>query len=182
MLHAEDLTWPDADARLRVAHNIAREMDDRALVDRIVSTGKQVKADIQAKRLEAAETRVQAVEREVGIDPGGWSINGLRIFRPTKEIVQASKQAAKRLADAMRREDEKGIEASIDELRSVFGDQVGTPDARHRGMRAERRPVTDAEVVDLFLQALGHERERLRYVHTGKPVPDMKARYYAGLV
>ena len=65
---AAALTPDDAEARLRMARQIARERNDRELVLRVEKLAREFKAGLWAD----AEEQLREAEKEVGIDPGGW--------------------------------------------------------------------------------------------------------------
>ena len=81
------LTPADAEARLALAKQLAVDRKDKALIDRITKMADKVRADLDARNYTLAETLVRGAEIETGLDPGGFSIGGLRIFRASPTIV-----------------------------------------------------------------------------------------------
>jgi len=149
----------DIQARFRLAHQLARERNDRALVSRI-------------ERAKGDASQLAAIEREVGIDPGGWAMNGQPIFHPTPAMLAKMKPLGEKLDAAMRAGDPEQTRNILSELRTVMGNQVGVPDVRRKGERATPRPITKDEVVKLFLRALPSKL----------PTSGQMLRVYAGLV
>lgn len=177
-----ELSWPDAEARLRLARQLAREMNDRALVERITAAAKQAKADFDAGRAAAGDKRIREVEAAVGVDPGGWAMNGLKIFHPTPESQARHEELERALAAAMAKDDPGAVRAVVAEMKTALGDQAGLPDMRRRGDRAEVKPVSAADAVTLFLNALKSDAAAMREIAAGKPVASNMLRVYADLV
>jgi hypothetical protein len=179
---AESLTWADAKARLNVANQIAREKNDRQLVERVASTAKRVKAELDAKNSAEAERLLREIESATGIDPGGWSMGGLKIFHPTPEFLSRRNDQSRALDAAMAKGDLDEVHGVIADMRKTLGDQVGLPDLRTKPERAQPHPLSQAEAVDLFLKALKSQEKSLREIEAGRTVGDYKLRYYAGVV
>lgn len=172
----------DAEARLKFAHQLARELNDRALVDRIESAGERLKRLVRDGQTDEVERELREVEKLVGIDPGGWSMGGLPVFHPSPEMLAALGPLGPALAEAMRAGDVGAVVAVVERMRGVLGDQAGVPDGRRPGLRAERRRVTDAEAAEVFLAALDKDRAALREIAAGRPVGKNMLRMYAQLV
>ncbi|MGV3757219.1 MAG: hypothetical protein ACO1QS_17710 [Verrucomicrobiota bacterium] len=155
-------------------------MNDRDLVARIEKTGKELRRP-ETDKASALDKQVRELEALVGIDPGGWSMNGLRIFRPTPQIQQALKPLGIKLSSAMEQADVSSVKATIAEMTHVMGDQVGTPDARRKGERARKIIVTEAENAAIFLRALESDGKNIRQIRAGQPLPGQMLRTYASL-
>ncbi len=160
----------DAAARMRVVMQLAREKNDRALVERVRQAGR-----------EPDETKVRALEAEVGLDPGGWSMHGLKIFKPAPEFLAQRDAFNRALAGAMT-QDTAAVQKVCVAMRQLLGDQAGLPDARRAGERAEPCAINQAEAVNLFLGALAAEKKSLREISAGKTVGHNMLRLYADLI
>jgi len=179
---AAELSWSDAEARLRLARQLAREMNDGALVERINAIAKQAKGDFETRRAAEADKRIREVEAAVGIDPGGWTMNGLKIFHPTPEMLARYAPLERALAEAMAANDPAAVRAVVAEMKQALGEQAGLPDARRRGDRAEVKPLSAADAVTLFLNALRADAAAMRDIAAGKPVANNMLRVYADLI
>ena len=164
----------DATARLRVVMQLARERNDRALVGR-------VSAAQRALREQPDEEKLRALEREVGIDPGGWSMHGLKIFRPTPDFFAQRDALNRALNDAMKT-DVAAVQAVCADLRKLLGEQAGIPDARREGERAEPKPISQADAAKLFIAALESEKKGLREISAGKTLGTNTPRFYAEII
>jgi len=102
---AAALTPEEAEARLRMARQIARERNDRELVQRVEKLAREFKAGLPAE----AEEQLRETEKTVGIDPGGWSMTGQRLFHPTAAMEAALKAEGPKLAAAMALGDAKAV-------------------------------------------------------------------------
>lgn len=176
--HGADLA--DLEGRLKVAHQLARELNDRDLVARIEKTGKGLRRP-ETDKATALDQQVRELETLVGIDPGGWSMSGLKIFRPTPQIQQALKPLGAKLSSAMEQADVSSVKATIAEMTRVMGDQAGTPDARHKGERARKVSVSEAENAAIFLRALESDGQSIRQIRAGQPLTGQMLRTYASL-
>jgi hypothetical protein len=173
---AADVPWADAEARLRVVLQLAREKNDRSLVERVAAAQREVR-----RRTAAAEETVRALERAVGVDPGGWSMHGLKIFRPTPEL-QARRDTLNRALAAAMTNDAGAVQAACAGLRAALGEQAGLPDARRAGERALPHPLSQADAVQLFLGALASEPKGVREICAGRTVGHNMLRFYADIL
>jgi len=171
----------DLEARLRVAHQLAREHNDRALVGRVETAASEAKRLARDGKGADADAAVRRVEAEVGIDPGGWSMHGQPIFRPTPEIEAGRKEIGDRLDRAMASGDPAAVRAATGELQALLGDQAGVPDARRPGRHAPPVALAEREAVDLFLAALDGEGRSVRSLADPDAPPRM-LRDHAGLI
>jgi len=171
---AVELTGPEAEARLRVVLQLAREKNDRSLVER-------VRTAQQAQRQQPSEEELRAVERAVGVDPGGWSMHGLKIFRPTPDFLARRDTLNRTLAEAMAK-DTAAVQAACAQIRQALGDQAGLPDARREGERAAPQPISQADAAKLFVAALESEKKALREISAGKTLDTNKLRFYAEII
>lgn len=173
---AEDLI-----ARLKVAYQLAREMNNRELVGQIEDLGKMLKT-AKADDLPALDQKARAFETTVGIDPGGWSMSGLKIAHPTPELGKTIRDNTQQLAQAMAAENLVEVRKIIQTMATLLGDQAGLPDARRKGQTARKVTVSAAENASIFIHALEGEGKYMRSIRDGKPIPDQMLRLYANLI
>lgn len=172
------LTVEEAGARLRVARQLAREMNDAGLVARVEAVATALKAGLPAD----AEARLREVEKAVGVDPGGWSMAGLPLYHPTREMEQAVKAAGPRLKAALAADDAEQVRAVAREIEAALGPQAGVPDGRRAGTRPGPLTLTRPEAVKLFFEALAAEGRAIRALMEGRPLPNQMARIYASVL
>jgi hypothetical protein len=172
-------TSEDAEGRLRMALQIARERNDPALVAEVEKTGGQVRAARQSGKSEGVDEELRAIESKVGIDPGGWSMSGQPLFHGTPEMIEKEKALGPKLAAAMKSDDAAQVRAVTEEMRTILGDQAGVPDGRRAGRKSEAQPMSEAAATKLFLDALAGEGRYTRSLVEGKPLPDQMVRLYA---
>ncbi|WP_435016544.1 hypothetical protein TA3x_004113 [Tundrisphaera sp. TA3] len=177
------LTWADAEARLGIARQLAGERKDKALIDRINKVAEKVRVDIDNRNVTLAESLIRGMEIEVGLDPGGWSIGGLKIFRPSPSILSSLGALSQAFDRAMRQGDRNAIRTSIQEMRTVLGDQAGLPEIRRPGrVPSIKRPIAEADAARLFLDALEGENWLMRPILANRNPPDTSLTTYACLV
>ncbi|MEQ1852040.1 MAG: hypothetical protein ABMA01_10650 [Chthoniobacteraceae bacterium] len=169
----------DAEGRLRMALQIAREQNDKALVAEVDKIGRQVNAAFRSGNADGVDGQLRSVESKVGIDPGGWSMAGQPLFHGTRGMLEKSKALGPKLAAAMKADDPAQVRAVAAEMLLVLGDQAGVPDGRRAGSKSAPRPMTEAAATKLFLDALGSEGRTVRQIKEGKPLPDQMVRIYA---
>jgi hypothetical protein len=87
----------DAEARLKMALQIARERNDRSLVIQVEKLGRQFKETLPSD----AEAQLAVLETKVGIDPGGWSMAGQPLFHPKPEMLEKQKILEQQLKEAL---------------------------------------------------------------------------------
>ena len=87
----------DAEARLRMALQIARERNDRALVSEVETLGRRFKETLPTD----ADAQLSEIETKVGIDAGGWAMAGQPLFHPGPEMAVKSKMLGEQLHEAM---------------------------------------------------------------------------------
>ncbi len=165
----------DLTARVRMAMQIARERNDRALVRSVEALTDDFKTKLPAD----AEARLLKVEQSVGIDPGGWSMAGQPLFRPTPEMLAAMKPLGAKLSAAMLTNDASAVRAVTSEMQKILGDQAGVPDGRRAGRKPETSSNTGAEATKLFLDAMDTQGRVTSQLIAGKSLPDQMARVYA---
>lgn len=178
-IHAEALTSAEGEARARMAMQIAREHNDKALVDKVAASAKALKAAFESGDLPAAENRLRDAETAVGIDPGGWSMAGQPLFHPTAAMKEKSKELDANLAAAMRSGDIEKVQLAARAMLAMLGDQAGVPDGRRPGVRPGPLTVDAPGATRLFMNALKSDSKRVRELSKGKPLPDQMARLYA---
>jgi hypothetical protein len=179
---AADLTPADADARWQLARQLAREKNDRELVRRVENARQPVKAALSAGKPADADAVLREIEAAVGIDPGGWSMNGLKIFHPTPAMFARRDEMQRALDATMAKGDVNAVRAAVADMRQTFGDQAGLPDARRPGVRAKPHPLTEAEAVEMFFAALKSEDKSVREITAGRTVGNNMLRLYADIV
>lgn len=175
---APGINRADAGARLRVAMQIARERNDSSLVSSVERLSGEFKGGLP----EDADARLREVEKAVGIDPGGWSMAGQPLFKPTTEMQAKIKAMGPRLAGAMRSGDVAAVRAVTAEMLGVLGDQAGVPDGRRPGHASRPCAMSETEATRLFLEALKSKGDAIRPMAEGKPLPDQMLRIYADLL
>lgn len=168
------LTSEEAEARLRMALQIAREHNSRELVKQVEATYKSFQSGLPND----AEMQLQAVEKSVGIDPGGWSMAGQPLAKPTPELVVKSKELAARLNAAMQTDDPEKVRTVTAEMLRTLGDQAGVPDGRRIGRKPAGKQCTEAEAAALFLKALKSQGRAMRELMAGQLLPDQMMRIY----
>ena len=177
------LTPADAESRLALAKQLAVDRKDKPLIDRIGKMAEKVRADLEAHNFTLAETLVRGAEIETGLDPGGFSIGGLRIFRASPTIVGSLTALAPAFDRVMRQGDLATIRSTLEEMRTILGDQAGLPEIRRVGRTpAVKRPITEADALRLFVAALEAENWLMRPIAAKKPLPDTSLTTYACLV
>ena len=172
------LTLDEATARFRVVNQLAREMNDRPLVESVGKAGRSAERFINSGENAKADALLCELEAKVGIDPGGWAMAGLPIFRPTHETEAAMKTLSAKLNEAMRSGDAAVVTDVCRELMKALGTQAGTPDARRKGDRAEPRKISEAGATRLFIDALESEGKSMRAIMAARPLPDQMMRTY----
>lgn len=183
-LVAVALTQEDAEGRLRVAMQIARERNDPALVAAVEMTGKGVQKSLHEGKTAGLDENLRALESKVGIDPGGWSMAGQPLFHPTAEMAKQLRDFGPQLGASMQTGDPARVHAVTAALLRVLGDQAGVPDARRPGRKPEPRSLqlSEADATKLFLAALSTQERYLGQLREGKPLPDQMLRFYGYLL
>lgn len=176
--HVLALTLDDATARFRVVNQLAREMNDKALVDSVGKAGRSAERLIASGDEAKADALLRELETKVGVDPGGWSMNGQAIFHSTPETETAMKTLSPKLAYAMRSDDAAAVTEACRQMMAALGAQAGTPDAWRKGDRAEAQTIGEADATRLYVDALESEGKVMRAVMSGKPMPDQMMRTY----
>ncbi|MFN7561988.1 MAG: hypothetical protein ACK5TH_09430 [Prosthecobacter sp.] len=169
------LTPNEAEGRLRMARQIARERNDRELVQRVEKLARDFKNGLPAD----AEEQLREAEKAVGIDPGGWSMAGQPLFHPTPEMEAALKASGPKLIAAMASGDAAAVREITHAMEGVLDDQAGVPDGRRMGQKAAELKLSRAEAVKLFLDALETQGRAMRTLMKGELLPDQMARVYA---
>ena len=172
---AAALTPEEAEARLRMARQIARERNDRELVQRVEKLAREFKSGLPAK----AEEQLREAEKAVSIDPGGWSMAGQPLFHPTAAMEAALKAEGPKLAAAMASGDAKAVREITWAMESILGGQAGVPDGRRMGQKPSELKLSRAKAVKLFLAALETQGRAMRTLMKGELLPDQMARVYA---
>ncbi len=177
-----EVTLTDAEGRLRMALQIARERNDRALVTEVEQTGAKLMRELKADSMADVDPKLRVLETKVGIDPGGWSMVGQPLFHPTAEMLARLPQLRTQLVAAMESNDAKRVRSVTSEMLVVLGNQAGVPDGRRAGIKPDARALDEIEATKLFLDALDSEGSRLRPLLVGMPLPDQMLRFYGYLL
>lgn len=172
------MTADEAEARLRMAVQIARERNDRSLVAQVEKMGRDFKKELPAD----ADSRLREIEGKVGIDPGGWSMAGQPLFHATAEMKAKQPELHAKLALAMQSDDATQVHSVTQEMLAVLGEQAGVPDGRRAGKKVKPRTLTEAETTKLFLDALKSQGRSVRLLSEGKVLPDQMLRLYADVL
>jgi hypothetical protein len=175
---AEAITPSDAEARLKMAHQIARERNDRSLVSQVERLGRKFKEELPSD----AETQLSELEVKVGIDAGGWSMAGQPLFRPTPEMMEKSKVLGQQLQAAMASDDATKVKIATQEMLAVLGNQAGVPDGRRMGKKPQGMELTEAAATKLFLDAIKSLGSPIKQLMEGTPLPDQMVRLYGYLL
>ncbi|MCX6854934.1 MAG: hypothetical protein NTV80_08515 [Verrucomicrobia bacterium] len=175
---AQAITPSDAEARLKMAHQIARERNDRSLVSQVERLGRKFKEELPSD----AETQLSELEVKVGIDAGGWSMAGQPLFRPTPEMMEKSKALGQQLQAAMASDDATKVKAVTQEMLAVLGNQAGVPDGRRMGKKPQGMQLSEATATKLFLDAIKSLGSPIKQLMEGTPLPDQMVRLYGYLL
>jgi hypothetical protein len=164
----------DAEARLKMALQIARERNDRNLVSQVEKLGRHFKETLPSD----AEAQLAALESKVGLDPGGWFMAGQPLFHPKPEMIEKQKFLEQQLKEAMASDDAAKVKLATQAMLTVLGDQAGLPDGRRMGKKPKGRQLTEAESTQLFLKALKSLGSPIKQLMEAKPLPDQMLRVY----
>ena len=164
----------DAEARLKMALQIARERNDRSLVIQVEKLGRQFKETLPSD----AEAQLAVLETKVGIDPGGWSMAGQPLFHPKPEMLEKQKILEQQLKEAMASDDETKVKLATQAMLTVLGDQAGLPDGRRLGKKPKGMKLSEAGSTQLFLKALNSLGSPIKRLMEAKPLPDQMLRLY----
>lgn len=166
----------ETEARLKMAHQIAREHNAPGLVEQVKETARKLEDGLEAV---GAETLLREVEKAVGIDPGGWSMAGQPLYHPSPEREAGTKAVGPKLKAALAAESVSGVKAAVTEWLVVLGDQAGLPDGRRPGAKPAPIALDEAGATRLFLDALASEGRAVRELTEGRPLPGQMLRFYA---
>lgn len=165
----------ETEARLKMAHQIAKERNDAGLVEQIQEAAAKIRGGLDAG---AAEAILREAESAVGIDSGGWSMAGRPLFHPSRERESGTKAVGPRLKAALAAESVEGVEAAVSEWLSVLGDQAGLPDGRRPGVKPGPLSIDEAAATRLFLDALASQGRAVHDLTAGHPLPGQMLRFY----
>lgn len=169
----------ETDARLRMAHQIARERNDADLVKQVTETAKVLESGVSR---EETETRLRAVESAVGIDAGGWAMAGQPLFRPSPERESAIAAIGPRFKEALASGSVEAVKSVTADWLAVLGDQAGLPDGRRAGTHPGPLALDEAGATRLFLDAIGSEARAVRELSASRPLPGQMLRFYGYLL
>jgi hypothetical protein len=171
---AQAIDPADAEARLKMALQMARERNDRSLVSQVEKLGRHFKKGLPSD----AESAIAALESKVGIDPGGWSMAGQPLFHPRPEMIEKQTVLEQQLKEAMASNKAAKVKLATQAMLTVLGDQAGLPDGRRMGKKPKGMQLTEAESTQLFLQALKSLGSPIQRLMEAKPLPDQMPRLY----
>ena len=185
LIHSDDLAATgsaldfETEARLEMALQIARERNDEALVDQVKKASMAIQSITSPPEHEPI---LREVETAVGIDPGGWSMAGQPLFRPSPAIIDGSPAIRAKLDAALLSGSLGEISGVITEWGAVLGDQAGLPDGRRPGDKPGPLTLNEAAATRLFIEALKSEGRAVRELSAGRPLPDQMLRFYGYLL
>jgi hypothetical protein len=163
----------DLRERLDLARRLAREADDRTLIAR-------AEAALRARPADPAE--VAALEAALGIDPGGWSVGGLPLFRPRPGDAAALAGVEVRLQAGLAARDPLLVAAAVSDWCGVLGERAGLPDARRPGWRPAADASTAAPAAAYLLARLADASPMLDDLAAGRARGGVMMRSYAGML
>ncbi len=178
----EDLTLEKADARLRHCYQLARETNDKQIVERVTKLRDDVKRNLDAKDLKLAEGALAEAEKLVGLDAGGKSMYGKPISILNKEQRNKLDKLDNELHTAMNKGDLKAIQNAVDQSKKILGDSAGLPDFRPRPELAKAKLLNEEEATKLFLKLVDSEPTITKTILSGKPPEGSMARGFASAV
>lgn len=167
----------DSIARLRMARQIAREHNDKALVSKVDVVARQLPDDTSLD-----DSSVRSIEVAVGIDPGGWSMAGQPLFRPSPGMKEKLQAIRPRFESALAAGDPTLVRAAVAEMAEVYGTQAGVPDGRRAGRTTAIAPISEADAAKFVVNVLESEAASIRVLSQGKPLPHQMLRLYAGVL
>lgn len=144
-------------ARLRLVRLAAVESGDPAALARLEREGEAILDRVGAGDRAGAEAAARALEAAVGIDPGGWSVAGQPLYRPTEAMVRQARGLVPALDRATRAGDAPAVAVAVAALAHALGEQAGRPETRRRGHREPLPPVVELDresALDLALTVL----------------------------
>src|SRR5437667_10367060 len=83
---AEQVTFDQADARLRRIYALAKETNDPTITNRVLDLRDRVKTAFDREDTAAAERLIRDAEQAVGLDPGGKTMHGLPVAQMTPVV------------------------------------------------------------------------------------------------
>ncbi|HEX3148179.1 MAG TPA: hypothetical protein VHR66_08840 [Gemmataceae bacterium] len=178
----KQITFDEADIRLKRAYALAQEASDADLSSRMLDLRDRVKAAFDRKDFVAAELIVRDVEEMVHIDAGGKTMFGLPISQVSAEQRKQLDALKEKLAAATAKDDAATLVSTVLEMNRILGDQAGVPDLRRKGDKGKPFPVKPADVADLFIKALEADPRALKALSAGTPTAGTMPRAYASVV
>jgi hypothetical protein len=167
----EPLTLEQADARFRRAYAIARETNDRKIVERLDLIRDQLKRTLARKDTPGTERLLRDAETEVGIDPGGKSMSGLPIAQIPAALQKKLETLERPFAEALKSNDPAKVRQVVDDFAKLLGDQAGVPDARFKGDQLPVIAVKPADVDSALLKILDSKSPLLQTFVNETPSP-----------
>ncbi len=179
---AEDaLPVEQIDARLRHAYALAKETNNRLLVEEMLTGRDTVTRAIGRQDGALVERLLRDMEKQVGLDPGGKTMAGLPVAVLTYAEQKQLAEIGKKLTAAMKAGKTEDVQAGVAEMKKLLGDRAGVPDSRRKGESPAVIPVKPAELADLFVRILDAEQAKLKSFAVGKPLPAALPRDYANI-
>lgn len=178
----ETVPLEEIDARLRQIASIARETNNRTLVDDLLSDRDAVHRAVQRKDTVLIERLLREMEKRVGLDVGGQSMHGLPVARVTYQEQKKLAEYGKELAQAMQAADRPAVLKAVKKTQELLGERAGVPDVRRKGEDSKIFPIKPADVTDLFVKILDVEAPKLKKYIPGEPIGTLMPRDYASIV
>lgn len=169
----------ETEARLKMAHQIARERNSAELVNQVSGLADRFKSGVEAGEGEAL---LRELESAVGIDPGGWSMAGQPLHHPSPEREAGTKAVGPKLKAALAAGSVEDVETAVAEWLVVLGDQAGLPDGRRPGVHPAPLSLDESAATRLFLDAIASEGRAVRELAAGRPLPGQMLRFYGYLL
>jgi hypothetical protein len=154
------LTVDEAKVRLEKASNIAKLQNDPRKLEEVEAAGKQAKRALVGGDEVAAEKAVQAGEVAAGLDAGGKTMNGIRIYSPAPEMLRKQRELGAALKQAMAAEDVAAVKRIVEQSAETLGEELGKPENALPGRRAKAmHPVSEAENAKHLRRCSGERQE-----------------------
>ena len=149
---AADPTLLEADARLRQAYSLARDLNAQQLVERILGFSDHVKKAFARNDMSAVKLLLRDAETMVGLDAGGKTMHGMAVAQLTGRQRVDLEKLTEELNETMSKDDAKASTAVIKKMKDLLGDQAGIPDSRRKGELVKANAPTTEVLAELFIK------------------------------